>query len=177
MTPYQIFLSDTLGHPSSLPDQLFIQKGFDFLLTIGGYLVDRESEFDDFNALLVEIGESEFVIQEHSTESGRSTPFERTFSVPAKYKDFEKEIETYSVFGPQVASWYVSGKSQDWGIYLAELPSINIIGCRPYLADKFRQVFKISNSGYSELRDFIRREFRKEEIIEQFETNYRLNGA
>ena len=107
----------------------------------------------------------------------KSNAFERRFSVRTTYQDFERQIEPYSEFGLQVASWYVYGNSQNWGIYLAELPTINIIGCKAHLKERFRQVFKISDSGYRELKDFIKQEFIRQELIEQFETNYRLKDA
>jgi len=176
-TPYQIFISDTTENPNGLPEQLFVPEHFDFLLTIGGNLVENEEEYNAFTSFLREVGEKEFFLREHSTQLGRSVPFERRFSVVTKYQEFEKEIKDYSDFGLQVASWYVYGNLRDWGIYLAELPTINIIGCERHLSDKFRQVFKISGSGYDELKDFIRQEFRKDELIDKFEANYILDGT
>jgi hypothetical protein len=177
VTPYQVFVHDTVDHPCSLPEQAFVPTDFEFLFTVGGNLVENEEEFNDFLALINELGEKQFLIQEHCTQLGRTIPFAKKFSVQTNYNDFEREIRTYSAFGLQVASWYIYGNNRSWGIYLAEQPAINIIGCKQYLADKFRQVFKVSNSGYSELKDFVRQEFRSEELTKQFEANYKVNGA
>jgi hypothetical protein len=176
VTPSKVFFPDTVENPLSLPAQLFIPPDFEFLLTTGGNLVDDEEEFNRFMSLLEDIGEREFYIQEHATEMGEPTPFKRTFLIPSNYTVFTRQFDDYSAFGMQVASWYVYGSSANWGIYVAEFPTINIIGCIPSLVDKFRNVFRISGSGYNELSGFVLEEFRNKELVKLFGINYKLDN-
>ena len=47
------------------PDQVFNRQEFEFLLTIGGDLVDNEDEYNKLRTTLRNIGETEFYIIEN----------------------------------------------------------------------------------------------------------------
>ena len=135
------------------PDQVFKNQDFEFLLTTGGHLVEDDAQYLDFMNLLKKIGETRFFVKENigATRTNRKLPFEATFSVNSDLKEFDAKIREFDEhFGMMISHWFIHGQSKKWGIYIAEFPTINIIGCTGELADSFRNVFKIEGNGYAQ---------------------------
>lgn len=67
------------------------------------------------------------------------------------------------------------GQNENWGIYIAEFPTVNIIGCDKRLTDKFREVFSINGNGYADLKEFVSTEFHADiELLNEFIKHYKL---
>lgn len=162
------------------PEQVFAESDLEFLLTIGGDLVGREIEFNELRSLLKSIGETEIYISENlgATLTERNKPLETTISLEADYKTFQEIVGTFDPpFGWSINHFYVYGKSKDWGIYICEYPSINIIGCKKELSDKFRHVFAITGNGFAELKEFIERElYNKPSLLKALIEQYKLDS-
>jgi len=162
------------------PEQVFVRPDFDYLLTIGGDLIDNEVEDDKLRATLRNIGETEIYIQENlgATVTDRNEPFRITIKLTESYKAFQEKVRAFEApFGWSINHFFVYGQNENWGIYIAEFPTINIIGCEKNLSDKFRQVFSISGNGYSDLKEFIRTEFQTNpDQLEKFIKHYKLES-
>ncbi|MBI1782436.1 MAG: hypothetical protein HYR66_13910 [Sphingobacteriales bacterium] len=70
------------------PEQVFVRPDFDFLLTIGGDLIDDEKEYDKFKTTLSNIGETEFYIQENlgATITDRNESYQVIIHLTESYK-------------------------------------------------------------------------------------------
>ena len=160
------------------PDQVFAKPDFEFLLTIGGDLVTDENEYEKLRILLRAIGETEFYILENigATITDRNIPFQTTISIDEDYNKFQQIVKSFDPpFGWTANHYFVFGKNDNWGIYICEYPTINIIGCDKELSDRFRQVFSIVKDGYGGLEEFLNQEFQsKPDIKSQFIKEYRL---
>ncbi len=160
------------------PEQVFVRPDYDYLLTIGGDLIDNEDEYNRLRTTLKNIGETEFYIQENlgATITDRNEPFKITINLTADYKEFQDKVRAFEApFGWSINHFFVYGQNKNWGIYIAEYPTINIIGCDRQLADKFGQVFSISGNGYADLKAFITREFQSNpDQLEKLIINYKL---
>lgn len=140
------------------PDQVFRNQDFEFLLTAGGHLVEDDEQYNDLMRLLIEIGETTFTIKENigATLTDRKKTFEALFSVNSDLKEFDSKIGEFDEhFGMTILHWFVHGKSKNWGIYIAEYPTINIIGCTSELTGKFRKVFGIKGNGYEQEKELL----------------------
>lgn len=162
------------------PDQVFVKQEFDFLLTIGGDLVEDENEYDKFRILLKNIGETEFYIFENLgvTTADRNTPFQTTINLIDNYKIFQDKVRAFEPpFGWTINHFFIYGQNENWGIYICEYPTINIIGCDKNLSDEFRQVFSIRENGYNDLKEFIRQEYDSNpNLMREFISQYRLEN-
>lgn len=160
------------------PDQVFVRPDFEYLLTIGGDLVDNEVEYSKLITTLENIGETEIYIHENlgATVTERNQPFQITVKLIDNYKDFQEKVKALDApFGWYINHFFVYGQNDNWGIYIAEFPTINIIGCDRKLSDKFRQAFSIKGNGYADLKEFIAREFQSHpENLVKFKTNYKI---
>lgn len=162
------------------PDQVFRNEDFDFLITAGGHLVEDHIEYHVFMMLLKEIGEQEFTIRENlgATITSRTVPFQATFSSESTLDEFDRKIKEFDEhFGLTPWHWFVHGQKGTWGIYIAEYPTVNIIGCLPELTDKFRTVFRISDNGYDEESSFLDKEFelaKDSDMKRTFLDNYKM---
>jgi len=160
------------------PDQVFVRRNFDYLLTIGGDLVDNEDEYNKLRATLENIGETEFYIHENldATVTDRNEPFRITISLKDDYTEFQEKVRALEApLGWSINHFFVYGQNENWGIYIAEFPTINIIGCDIQLSEKFRKTYSISENGYAELKEFIAREFQSNpDQLVKFITNYKL---
>lgn len=135
------------------PDQVFKNQDFEFLFTTGGHLVDEDTQYVDFINLLKTIGETRFFVKENigATLTSRKLPFEATFSINSNLGEFDAKFREFDEhFGMMISHWFIHGQSKKWGIYIAEFPTINIIGCTGELADSFRNVFKINGNGHEQ---------------------------
>ena len=160
------------------PDQVFVNPNFVFLLTIGGNLVSGDEEYQRLMKLLKELGETEFYILENiaATSTERTTPFQATISVDSDDDYFQKVGKSFDPqFGFLPYSFFVFGNSDNWGIYLCEHPTINIIGCTAEIVEKFSKVYDVVENGFIELVDFIAQEYQyKMEPFEKLVNNYHL---
>ncbi len=160
------------------PDQVFVNPNFVFLLTIGGNLVDGDDEYQRLMKLLKELGETEFYILENigATSTERTTPFQATISVDSDDDYFQKVGKSFDPeFGFLPYSFFVFGNSDNWGIYLCEHPTINIIGCTAEIVENFSKVYDVVENGFIELVDFIAKEYQyKMEPLEKLVNNYHL---
>lgn len=145
----------------SPPDQVFRNQKLSFLITVGGHLVEDKLQYDKLMKILNEIGESQFLIKENIriTQSNRKTSFEALFSVNSNLDEFDAKISEFNEdFGMMTSHWFIHGQSKNWGIYMAEYPTINIIGCTIELVDKFKSVFNIVDNGYEQHKELLHRE-------------------
>ncbi len=162
------------------PEQVFINQDFDFLLTVGGHLVEDDEEYNKFIKLLIEIGESRFFVKENigATITDRKIPFEATFSVKSDLKEFDNKFHEFDeYFGMGIPHWFVHGQSKNWGIYIAEYPTINIIGCTSDLSESFRRVFKIERNGYEQVKELLHAELqllKRPKDRKKFFENYKI---
>jgi hypothetical protein len=160
------------------PDQVFIRRDFDFLLTIGGDLVTDEEEYEKFLGLLEKIGETEFYICENigATSSERKTPFQAIVSTNDDFDTFKLKVGAFEPpFGWTTHHFFVFGLKENWGIYICEYPTINIIGCENELSDEFRQTFSINGNGFSDLKEFIGQEYQSiPNLMNDLIINYRF---
>lgn len=161
------------------PDQVFNRQDFEFLLTIGGDLVDNEDEYNKLRTTLRNIGETEFYIIENlgATVTDRNEPFRISIKLTDDYKDFQEKVRAFEApLGWFINHFFVYGQNKNWGIYIAEFPTINIIGCDKRLSDKFRKTFLITDNGYADLKEFIAKEFETNpDQLDKFITNYNLD--
>ncbi len=160
------------------PEQVFVRQDYDYLLTDGGDLIGDEDEYNRLRTTLKNIGETEFYIQENlgATITDRNEPCKITIDLTSDYNEFKEKVRSFDApVAWHINHFFIYGKNKDWGIYIAEFPTINIIGCDSQLADKFRQVFSISGNGFAELKEFIASEFQSNpDLLEKFEINYKL---
>ncbi|ACT96655.1 hypothetical protein Dfer_5464 [Dyadobacter fermentans DSM 18053] len=144
------------------PQQVFSNADFHFTLTVGGGLFEDECEYDGFRQVLQRLGETEFYILENigATITDRSLPFSATISLDCRYVDFQTMLEAFEPpFGWVINHFFVFGNNAGWGIYVAEFPPVNIIGCSKLLLREFREAFGIEGNGYEQISDLIDREF------------------
>lgn len=144
------------------PKQVFSNPNFKFILTIGGDLVGDQAEYHRFRSMLQKIGEAEFHILENigATKTDRIFPYKATVSSKDSYNDFYEIVGTFEPpFGWKINHFFVFGNNPNWGIYVSEFPTVNIIGCTEALLDDFRIVFQVQGSGYKELENFLDQEF------------------
>ncbi len=162
------------------PEQVFIRPDFIFLLTIGGDLIDNEIEYDKLRTTLGNIGETEIYIQENlgATVTDRNEPFQITINLTADYSEFQEKVRAFEPpFGWTINHFFVYGCNENWGIYMAEFPTINIIGCDKKHSDIFRQTFSICGNGYTDLKEFIEKEFRNNpNQLKTFIKNYKIES-
>ena len=67
----------------------------------------------------------------------------------SSFKDFLYIVENFDGTPVDffINHFFVFGKIQNWGIYICEYPTINIIGCTRDIKDKFQEAFKIEGNG------------------------------
>ena len=101
---------------------------------------------------------------------------EITLPVSSTFHHFDEQVKSFDPpFGFIANHFFVFGKNSQWGIYIAEFPTIKIIGCMPNFAEKFREVFNIHGNGYAKLESFIEKEFgSRKELLDKFMANYKL---
>jgi hypothetical protein len=179
--PSDIFnLAASRENVLSPPDQVFKNAQFEFLLSSGGHLADNEKEFDALMDLLKEIGEESFTICENigATLTERTQAFKATVNVQSTLAEFDEKVAHFDPdFGMFIWHWFVYGTRKDWGIYIAEWPTLLIIGCVPELVDKFRTVYKINGNGYEDEKECIEQEFsnlENPELKMLFLENYKI---
>lgn len=174
----QIFkLGHSKEHAICPPHQVFANPDFIFSLTIGGHLVDNEKEYKALMDLLKELGEDEFYLVENlgATITKQLVPFKLTTPINSNFHYFDQQVKSFDPpFGFISSHFFVFGKNLNWGIYICEYPTVNIIGCVPDLAKKFRKVFRIKGNGYCRLEPFIKQEFANNKLLAQFIKNYKL---
>ena len=159
------------------PEPVFANTAFELLLMIGVGVADA-AEYGQFTQLLKSIGESEFYITENlgATVTDREVPYHTIINLEDSFATFKEKWEAFDPpFGWFINHFYLYGKSKDWGIYICEYPTINIIGCKRELSQGFREVFSIKGNGYAEIRDFVAQEFSIAPAhLETFENHYVL---
>jgi hypothetical protein len=162
------------------PDQVFAKQEFDYLLTIGGDLVNDETEYEKFRTTLSILGETKFYILENlgATITDRNKPFRIIINLTDDYKEFQEKVRAFDPpFGWTINHFFIYGQNENWGIYMAEFPSLNIIGCDKKFSDTFRQTFSICGNGYPELKEFIEKEFQyNTNQLKTFFENYKIES-
>ena len=171
-------LSESKNNPIYPPEQVFVNTNLEFLVTFGFGIANDEKEYQKLINLLKELSETEFYLLENlgATITDRSAPHQEIISVQSSFEDFQRIVESIDYpFGFTINSFYFFGQNTNWGIYICEHPTINIIGCTPDLLEKFADVFEIVGNGFIENVDFIAREYQyKLNILETFVENYKL---
>lgn len=113
------------------PDQVFVSPHFEFLVTMGGHLVENEAEFNSFLSLLREIGEDEFYVIENlgATVTEAVVPFEKSFSSAVSFASFERIVKS---FDPPLASLSIIftflDKMQNWAYTYANIQQLILLG-------------------------------------------------
>jgi hypothetical protein len=131
--------------------------------------------------ILKEIGETHFYLKENlgPTITDRVRPYELKISTESNLEDLNVQIKNSidDHFGFSPWHWYVHGQNPDWGIYIAEWPTILIIGCNKNLTSKFRTVYNIVDNGYKDIKEFLLTELKLSkdfDAIETFNKNYKV---
>ena len=156
-----------------LPNQVFAKKDFTFLLTYGGNLADDEIEYQRLMSVLKRIGETEFFVVENTDDENI---FNCTISTNSDFELFNKYGMSFDEnFGWTLSSFFVFGLNNNWGIYMSECPTINIIGCNKELVDVFQNAYDINENGYAKVKEFVQKEFLNNDLVKVFEKNYNLN--
>jgi hypothetical protein len=130
--------------------------------------------------LLADLGENEYYLTENlgGTLTERTTPFSAVIPVQSEYHDFDKIVETFDPpFGFISNHFFVCGQNPNWGIYICELPTINIVGCEISLTEKFRKIFGLNDNGFLRAKNFIEQEFKSKVLFDDFVLTYKLNAA
>ncbi|TJZ51831.1 hypothetical protein FAZ15_19990 [Sphingobacterium olei] len=163
------------------PDQVFARPEFEYLLTIGGDLVDDEKEYDKLKKFLKTIGETELYICENlgATVTDRKSSFKTIINLKEGYNFFQEKVREFEPpFGWFTNHFYVYGQNENWGIYICEFPTINIIGCKRDLSEEFRKVFLINGNGYADLKEFVDAEFQTQpDLLNNFLRHYQLEDS
>lgn len=162
------------------PEQVFIKDDFKFLLTIGGNLVDNEIGYKKLMTVLKSIGEINFFIVENvgATDTTRATPFIGKLSTDSNFESFQKIGKAFDpIFGWTTSHFFVYGDNDNWGIYMCEYPTINIIGCNKKFVTYFKRIYGIKGNGFEKLKNLISKEFHnKPDLINQLIENYKLES-
>lgn len=177
----QIFrIAETKEDTICPPDQVFANPDFVFLLTIGGHLADGDDEYQKLMKLLKELGETEFHILENigSTLTEKKVPYHGIVSVDTNFEYFDSVGKSFDEnFGLMPYSFFIFGNKKNWGIYICEHPTINIIGCTKELAQSFAKVFQIEGNGFLEQVDFLAQEYQhKGDLLGKLVKNYHLKN-
>lgn len=158
------------------PDQVFSQPEFNFLFVLGGGLFEDENEYNRFTKYLKNLGEREFYILENigATVTQRNSPFREIIDLNDDYRIFQEKVSVFEPpFGWMINHFYIYGKNINWGIYICEYPTINIIGCDKALSHSFSQIFSINGNGYANVEEFIAQEYQtKPELRAEFIKQY-----
>ncbi|MDR1544786.1 MAG: hypothetical protein LBS50_10365 [Prevotellaceae bacterium] len=156
-----------------LPNQIFVNKEFDFLLTIGGNLTDNEIEYQKLMSVFKSLGETEFFVVKNSN---KKNVFSCKIPTNSNFDFFQEVGKNYdNDFGWFLGDFFIFGKNNIWGIYMCECPAINIIGCNKTISNKFRDVYDIKTNGYAEIKEFITSELIQPDLIKTFENNYAIS--
>ncbi len=174
-----IFILSKDDHVICPPEQVFTSREYYFLFTIGGYLVDNSNQYERLMALFKATGENNYLMYENFGATKSDTedrqPSEALIPIDSdfdKFKEIGNQLSPRSV-GVHINHFYVSGLSKDWGIYICEYPTINIIGCTRDLVESFSNLYGISGNGFADLEKFIEREYYKfPHLLEEFKRNY-----
>jgi len=144
------------------PEQVFLKSDFIYMLTIGGHLARKFDEYQNLMNCLSKLGEKDFFILENfgTYIDDREVPFYAKIPVSSSLSDFNNIVKQFDpIFGLFLYHFFVYGKNDNWGIYLCECPTINIIGCIKEYASEFRKVFNIKGDGFKDLYQFISKEY------------------
>ena len=116
-----------------------------------------------------------FFILENIVSDNKKIPFSCNIPVDSSFDFFQKIGQSFDEnFGWSLGNFYINGTKNTWGIYMCELPAINIIGCEKKYVDIFRNVYGINGNGYYKLKKFIANELKSTKLIKIFEENYKL---
>jgi hypothetical protein len=160
------------------PKQVFANRDFTYMLTLGGHIADNEDEYQRLMNLLKQLHEREFFILENlgATITDRTIPLFATISSSSTFIDFNKTVKQFDPpFGFWANHFFIYGKNRSWGIYICENPTINIIGCKKELIKDFSLVFDVKGNGYEALKDFLVQEFQTHpHLLKEMIDNYHL---
>jgi len=159
------------------PNQVFMKSDFQYMLTKGGGFID-DIGYIKLMDCLRKLGEKEFYILENmgANITDRETPFYSKISVSSTLQDFNRIVYQFDpIFGLIPYHFFIYGQNENWGIYLCEYPTINIIGCNESLVQDFSVIFAIRGNGFDDQKDFISLEYQNNtELIHALITNYNL---
>ena len=178
MTTTVFKISNSKESAAYPPKQVFLKPDFLYMLTMGGHLVDNDVEYQKLMNCLKKLGEKEFFILENfgTYVDDREVPFYAKISTSSNLSDFDNIVKQFDpIFGLFLYHFFVYGQNDNWGIYLCECPTINIIGCREDFIKDFSEVFNIKGNGFDTLKDFISMEYSNNtELIQTLINNYCL---
>ena len=111
-----------------------------------------------------------------ATTTERTIPLKACIPINSSFDEFAQVIDSFDPpMGIYINHFYAFGQNPNWGIYLCENPTLNIVGCTAELQNRFAQVFSIKGNGYSEVKEFISQEWQTHVHFQRlFETNYAL---
>jgi hypothetical protein len=131
----EIFQSKSI----SLPDLMFNPE-FDLLFLLGGLLFSE----DGFNALkkcIESTGDTHFVIIQNANED--EVPFRLKFPSKISWSELiDGGAVSFEVFKRPIRDYYVLGDTGNWGKYLSDEYSLDIIGYRKEFKNTFMKIFE-----------------------------------
>lgn len=142
------------------PSQMFVNKNFKFLISIGGALVDNEQQYNILMTALRGIGENCLHIVEYKRKDDKELPVVGELPIDSNYDVLLQLERTFDPMGDWLmANIFIYGNNPNWGIYVCEYPTILIIGCIEKYVPLFRQVYEIEGNGFAQQDDFISLEY------------------
>ena len=163
------------------PDQVF-KPLYRFLFQVGGCsFAEDQDEFGAWMDCFYSAGDEQFAIVENigCTETAREHPTRTVYPIGTNYTIYdeaEKALHEPHPFRLCINHYHIFGKSANWGLYLAEWPTLLIIGCKVEFVDLFRDKLNIKVNGFADIDDFVREEFNRSpkgaELLQAFEVNY-----
>ncbi|MCL2040987.1 MAG: hypothetical protein FWG84_02955 [Bacteroidales bacterium] len=181
MTTSVFKISNTKEGAIYPPEQVFWKQDFLYMFTIGGHLVGSEVNYQKLMHCLKKFNEKCFFILENmgTVITDREDPFYAKISVLSNLSDFNNVVNQFDPpFGFYINDFFIYGENDNWGIYLCECPTINIIGCRENYVKDFSEVFNIKGNGFDSLKDFIGKEYENHpELLQKLISNYNLYAS
>lgn len=162
-------------HP---PEQVFANTDFKFIISVHGLVID-EAHYNNFIQLLKELDETEFYILENlgASPTDRKISFQTNINLNSTYANFKQQVHQFEhPLGWYINHFYIFGNNNNWGIYCCENPTIDIIGCKPELFKKFRNVFPANRTELLNPHDLIENEFQSHPgKLKKIKSNYNVN--
>lgn len=160
-----------------LPSQIFVNKDFQFLITLGGTFVDNENEYIKLLNVLNDIGEKYICLFECTdNQYAINSPFKGEIKTNESFSAFRQLETTFDPhFGLVLSSFYIFGENPNWGVYLCEYPAIKLIGCTSKYISLFKDAFNIKGTGFEDVAPLLNLEFgQNQDFQNELIENYHL---
>lgn len=149
------------------PEQVF-KPDYVFLFQMGGASFTTAEEYGNFIECFRSVGDEAFAVVEQPGII-RVPGTDNEYKQDKLCFDIDTPFETYAVaehvlsrhypFGLGIGHYCIFGQSAEWGLYLAECPTLLIIGAKLEYAAIFKEELGIEGNGFDEsMHDFIEEE-------------------